>query len=196
MVFNHFYTSEVFSSFVGGVFGAKILSNLTISSVCLYYLSEAGRFFGKHLFENSYFREEAAMPTTTLLLFRDNAYSAAYKHKIREKVLKDFGINLPTEPEEAADEGLARTRIVEVMALIRKKLHQNPFLLQHNIEYGAIRNAIGGAVLGALFSIVNIIFFYAAVRVPIAVLVSAVTLSVYLLLIIFSKVLLEFYGRN
>ena len=196
MVFNHFYVSEEFSKFVGGVLGAKIISNVTISAVCLYYLSEAGRLLGKHIFERAYYRGELTMPTTTLLTFGDNTYSKDYKKRIRRKIDHDFGLKLPTEREEATNQDLARVQIVETMALIRKRLHENHFLLQHNIEYGAARNAIGGAPLGALFSGFNIVIFRMWIPVPTAVSISVVTLSVYLLLIALSKIIMDFYGRS
>lgn len=196
LVFNHFFTSKIFSDFVGGVLGAKVLSNLTISGVSLYYLSEVGRFLGKHLFENFYFEGEAAMPTTTMLLFKDKTYSAAYKKRIKRKVLDDFGIKLPNESDEIADERTSRTRIVETMALIRKQLHGNAFLLQHNIEYGAMRNAIGGSVLGAILCIINMAFFSYVRRIPTAIYISGVILCIYLLFIAGSKVILNFYGVN
>jgi hypothetical protein len=82
------------------------------------------------------------------------------------------------------------------MALIRKKLQGNKFLAQHNIEYGSMRNVIGGSVLGAIFSTVNVIFFKFYVHAPLALYISLIILGVYLLLIIFSKVIIDFYGRN
>ncbi len=196
MVFNHFFVSEEFAKFVGGVLGAKIISNLTISGVCLYFLSETGRLFGKNVFERAYFKEESQMPTTTFMMFGDKTYSDDYKNKFRDKVSHDFNIKLPTKKEETKDENSARTRIVETMALIRKKLHKNSFLLQHNIEYGAMRNVIGGAVLGICFSIINIVFFSTYVKIYLAVLISICTLLTYLMLIAFSKVIIGFYGKN
>lgn len=65
MVFNHFYVSEEFSKFVGDVFGAKLISNLTLSVVFLVFLSEFGRLIGKNVFERSFFNDERNMPTTS-----------------------------------------------------------------------------------------------------------------------------------
>jgi hypothetical protein len=134
------------------------------------------------------------MPTTNYLMFSDNTYSGIHKEKIRKKVLSDFAISLPTIDDENLDEYEARKRIVETMALIRKKLMKNKFLLQHNIEYGAMRNAIGGSVLGLLISLFNIVFFYLH-DVHLAVVISTITLSIYILLILLSKVIINFYGN-
>lgn len=196
MVFNHFFVSAEFSKFVGEFMGAKLISNLTISAVCLYYLSEFGRIMGKNVFEKRYFRDESKMPTTNFLMHSDNTYSSEYKQKLRDHVHSEFGLGLPNLNDEEADERAARTRIVEAMALVRKKLKDNEFLLQHNIEYGAMRNAIGGALLGAILSSINIWFFSKVVPGELAVTLSVVTLILYLLLLALSKVIVNFYGRN
>jgi len=130
------------------------------------------------------------------LMFSDKTYSDDYKTKIRERIESDFNIVLPKQDEEQEDEALARVRIVETMALIRKKLKGNEFLFQHNVEYGVMRNAIGGAVLGAVFSLLNIVFFAFVTEVGLAVVLSTGLLIIYSLLIIFSRVVINFYGRN
>ena len=129
-------------------------------------------------------------------MFSDDTYSNQHKIRIRNKVFSDLGITLPSESEEHADEHDARKRIVETMALIRKKLTGNKFLLQHNIEYGAMRNAIGGSVVGILLSILNIIFFSLYTSISLAVNISITTLIVYLLLVLFSKIIIDFNGNN
>ena len=58
MTFNHFFISEEFSKAVGEILGAKLISNLTISTICLYFLSEFGRLIGKNVFERIYFQDE------------------------------------------------------------------------------------------------------------------------------------------
>jgi len=196
MIFNHFYISEELSKFVGEVLGAKVLSNLTISVICLYFLSEAGRFMGKNVFEKNFFKDERQMPTTNFLMHHDTAFSNQYKEMIRSQINSDFKLLLPSKDEEDTNEQNARTRIVEVMALIRKKLHGNKFLLQHNIEYGAMRNAIGGAIIGSFLSLANIGFFTFVIEVDLPVIISWITLSIYILLIMLSKIIITFYGNN
>ena len=196
MVFNHFYVSEEFSKFVGEILGAKLISNLTISGICLVFLSEFGRLLGKNIFEKVFFKDELHMPTTNYMLFNDSTYSEQHKNKIRNKMAGDFDTLLPTKEEEDADQNNARTRIVEVMALVRKKLHGNKFLLQHNIEYGAMRNAIGGSLIGMVLSLVNIVFFNYLAPNELAVTISVVTLIIYLSLIALSKYIIGFYGNN
>ncbi|WP_140414174.1 hypothetical protein [Bathymodiolus platifrons methanotrophic gill symbiont] len=196
MIFNNFYISEELYKFMDNVLFAKFVSNISMFLICLYYLSEAGRFISKNIFEKIYFKDEMYMPTTNYLLFQNTKYSSSFKKRIHNKVLSDFGIKLLSSKKEILDENEARRKIVETMALIRKKLRKNAFLVQHNIEYGAMRNTIGGSVLGALFSIFNIIFFKFYFESNLAVYISISTLIIYLLFIIFSKVIVNFYGNN
>lgn len=195
-VFNHFFVSKEFSKFVGDVLGLKMLSEISISLICLYYLAEFGRFIGKNYFENKIFCDEKYMPTTNFMMFKNKTFSYEFKEIVRTKVRNDFEINWPTADEEQNDEEGTRIRIVETMALIRKKLMGNNFLLQHNIEYGAMRNAIGGATIGVIFSLFNIIFFKAVEQNDMAVNISIWSMGVYFLFLVASKPIINFYGRN
>jgi len=196
IVFNYFFVSEEFSKFVGEIMAAEIFSNITVPIICLFFLSQFGRTIGKNVFEKLYFKEEKLMPTTSFLLFSDNTYSEQHKSKIRDKMSSDFSADLPSKGEEELNIDNAKIRIVELMALVRNRLAKNDFLLQHNIEYGAMRNAIGGAVFGVILSIANIIFFSQIVENDLAFYISIISLSCYILLILFSKVLIDFYGKN
>jgi hypothetical protein len=196
MFFNFFFSSPQFAKFVGGVIGAKIFANLSISLICLYFLSEAGRFVAKHVFERIYFQAETRMPTTELLMFGNQTYSVDYKTRIRQKINKDFRIKLPTPEEEVTDNDLARRRIVETMALVRKKLAKNPLLIQHNTEYGAVRNLIGGAVIGTVLSGINLWFFSDAYKNDLASRISLVMLGCYIIIVAASRPLFSFYGFN
>lgn len=195
-VFNHFYVSEEFAKFLSYIFGIRIISNIGISMFALYFLSQLGRMIGKYLFQSVFYQDEVKMPTTEFMLYKHPLFTDNYKDKVREKVKADFDIEWSSKEEEKKDELTARKRIVETMALIRKKLHGNSFLLQHNIEYGTIRNAIGGSVLGIIFSVINIIFFKMYRPIEMAVIISICTLSVYVLLILFSKLLINSFGNS
>lgn len=196
IIFNHFYVAEEFSKLVGRILGAKLLSNLSISATCLYFLSEYGRLIGKNVFEKYYYKEELYMPTTSFMLFKDQTYSDEYKLRIRQKVKKEFGITWLDKDQEFDDENKSRKMIVETMALIRKELKGNSFLFQHNVEYGAMRNAIGGAVLGAIFSLNNILFFKYVFLNDFAVNASIYTFAIYSFMVLSSKIVISFYGKN
>lgn len=194
IVFNYFYASEEFSALIGEIMGVKIAANISVPIVCLFILSQLGRMIGKNVFEKSYFKDEKLMPTTQFLLFSDRNLSEQYKSKIRNKMEADFNTKLLSKKEEAEDIEESRTRIVETMALVRRTLHKNEFLLQHNIEYGAMRNLIGGSVIGLFVCIFNIVFFKNFVVHDLAATISVFLFIFYGALIIFSKKIIAFYG--
>ncbi len=139
---------------------AKVIGNITISIVLLYFLIQLNRFIGKYLFEKNLFEHEHQMPTTNFILLHDTQFSKDYKIRIRKKIEKDFKIKLPKEHEELQDIKNARRRIVEANGLVRQKVKNGRLLLQHNIEYGFARNLIGGSIIGILMSIIDLIYFY------------------------------------
>lgn len=147
---------EVFDN----VLQIKIIGNITISIVLLYFLVQVNRFLGKFLFERNMFKNELEMPTTNFLLYQDSQFSNEYKNQLREQIKNDFHIELPTEIEETENIENTRKRIVEAVGLIRQKVKNGRLLLQHNIEYGFARNLIGGAIVGLVMSVVDIIYFY------------------------------------
>lgn len=195
-IFNYFYVSEAFSRFVGYMLGIKFLSTVSLSFIFLIYLSEFARTIAKGIFEARFFNDELSMPTTTFMLFKDNTYSDDYKVVFRKRVKTDFKLTLADQEQECADEQNARRKIVESMALVRKKLHKNAFLLQHNIEYGAMRNAIGGSVIGLGICAWNVYFFKELVVNGLAVNLSFFFGAIYALLLVFSKFILKLYGKS
>jgi hypothetical protein len=138
----------------------KIIGNITISIVLLFFLVQVNRFLGKFLFERSIFKNELEMPTTNFLLYQDSQFSNEHKTQLRGQIKNDFHIELPTEIDENQNIENAKKRIVEAVGLIRQKVKNGRLLLQHNIEYGFARNLIGGAIIGLVMSVIDIIYFY------------------------------------
>lgn len=195
IIFNHFFTSPALTNLLGAFKGSESISNISISFVLMFYLSQIARLIGKNLFEKRIFNDELKMPTTEFMLYSNNQYSDNYKERFASKVKSKFGITLYSKNQENTDEQTARKRIVEAMSSVRKKLFKNTFLLQHNIEYGAMRNTIGGSVIGLTFSIINCVFFLYIVPVDFAVYSSALLGLIYLVFISFSKTIINSYGR-
>ncbi|MEK7074382.1 MAG: HPP family protein [Patescibacteria group bacterium] len=134
------------------------------------------------------------MPTTNFLLFSDTHYSNEYKQQIREKILKDFGITLLSKEQEEKDEMAARKRIVEAASLIRGKVKDGRLLLQHNIEYGFARNLIGGSVIAFPTALIGVVLFYFFSYKVLPFVVLTVSATIYLVLIIFSKKIMDVFG--
>ncbi len=195
IIFNHFFTSPILSDLLGAFEASEAISNISISLVLMFYLSQIARIIGKNLFEKRIFKDELKMPTTEFMLFSDKQFSDNYKMNFASKVKSDFNIDLHSKQEEIEDEQTARRKIVEAMSSVRKSLFKNSFLLQHNIEYGAMRNTIGGSIIGLILCIINCFFFYFIVRVDFAIYASCVLGIIFILLILFSKSIIVSYGK-
>ena len=161
----------------------------------MFYLSQIARLIGKNMFEKRFFNDELKMPTTEFMLYSNNQYSDDYKERFASKVKSKFDITLYSKNLESTDEQTARKRIVEAMSSVRKDIFKNTFLLQHNIEYGAMRNTIGGSLIGLTICIINYIFFLYIVPVDFAVYSSAVLGVIYAIFILFSKSIINSYGK-
>jgi hypothetical protein len=136
------------------------------------------------------------MPTTNYLMWSDDKFSREYKRHIHEKIKKDFGIVLSTAEEEARNELEARKKIVEAVGHVRNRVKRGYLLHQHNIEYGFVRNLIGGSTVALLLSLFTIPFFYVYEKNITAFVLSITLFILYLIPVLFSKVIIAYYGRN
>lgn len=195
LIFNCYFLDSIIEKFITEVQTTKLFGVLAVSVVIIIPLAEIGRILGKHVLEAYYFKKELNMPTVSFILHSDSTLSKEFKSKIRTKLLSDFKLTLPTENEEKNNPTTARIKIAEVLTLARKKVHANKFLLQHNIEYGMIRNILGGLLIGIPLSVFNVIFFYFDYYSEPALVVSYIFLGLYILLAVLNKFLLYRYGE-
>ena len=193
--FNFFYTSELFGEFVADFIGAKILSNLTISTIILFLVSQLGRIIGK-VFEEIYFEDESKFYTTIYLTYKDSKYPDSYKEQIATKIKDDFDIELLGKEDEDANYSRATKVITVAISHIRKKLFNNKFILQHNIEYGFLRNLVGGSVIGIILAVLNIYFFRFIENIELARSISLTLVIIYLVIILTSKYTLKLLSRS
>ena len=173
----------------------KVISNISIPIIIIYFLSQINRFVAKEVFEKRYFKNELEMPTTNFMMFDDDEYSDEFKLKVRDKINIDFGIVLPSKEKEETDNLNVRKQIVEAIRLVRNKVGSGRLLLQHNIEYGFIRNLIGGSLLALIVSILNIVLFKFYFQSKLALKISLAVLVPYALFLILSKFLINRYGN-
>lgn len=196
LVFNHFLASEEVKKLIGDILGLKLLSAVTVSAVLIIFLAELSRAISKQIFQILLFEDELRMPTTQFMMCSDPTFSNDFKIRFRAQVAKDFLITLPTAADETENELEARKKISEAITAVRKKLHKNAFLLQHNIEYGAIRNSLGGAVLAALLSLLDVFLFARITPNPLAMHISIVIAVLYCMWVALGPWLVRLYGRS
>lgn len=195
IIFFHFYLNNIVSDLFNLVINIKWLGDISISVIFIYLFVQINRFIGKELYEKIYFKNELYMPTTNYLMHSNEKYSKDYKTKIYSKIKNDFGIELVTHEEEEANNLEARRKIVEAAGQIRQKVKNGHLLLQHNIEYGFVRNFIGGSTVAFLLSLMNLYIFYYISYNKIAFGISIFTAIFYLMPIILSKIIINKFGN-
>ncbi len=174
---------------------AKLFLQLGLGIILIYLVAQFNRFIAKELFEKRYFKNELYFPTTNMLLLNDNNLSDNYKSKIRDKIKKDYGIALPSIEKELADNLKTRLEIKDAVGLIRVKTKNNPLLLQHNMEYGFIRNLIGGSPLGLISSLALFFYFNNVHQNKILLVISIILTFFYLIILLLSKFFSNRYGQ-
>ena len=171
-----------------------MLTSLGIYAGLVFLSVQINRFVSKEIFQRFFFKEDSNMPTTNYLLWNNVFFAVDTKKGIREKILSSYNITLLTPAEEQQDDLRARNLIVHAVSQIKNKLRGNAVLVQHNIEYGFIRNLIGGSLIAIIFSIA--ITIYALIYQDGTLRNTGIILLViYSLPIIFSKLLITKYGR-
>jgi ABC-type multidrug transport system fused ATPase/permease subunit len=191
----YFGFSERVIEFVSFLNDYKWTGDITISIAIIYLLVQINRLISKEIFQNLFFKDELKMPTTNYLLHSDNTLAKTIKNQLCEKIFNDFNIKLLDLNSENTDTNEARKTIVSSVAQIRNVTRENSLLLQHNIEYGFVRNLIGGCVLAIVISIINIYLFKNVILNPIAFKLSLIFIGLYLIPILASKFLINRYGK-
>jgi len=195
-VLNYFLLNLYTADFLSSMEGVKWAGGITLSVALTFLLAQAGRFVGKEIFEKIYFRDELYMPTTELLLHSDTTYSPEHKIKVSTKVLNDFGIQICSFEQENQDIIFARRIIAESVSMIRGKVKNGRLLLQHNIEYGFIRNLIGGSLLALYISILNLYIFGFFFPNQLGFYLSLSVGSIYLFFVVVGRYLIARYGSR
>jgi len=173
----------------------KWIGDVTISVALIFLLVQINRFIAKELFQRLFFNDEIKMPTTNYLLHSNTSLSTEVKKNIHDKIDDDFNIKLSSISFEKANELEARKIIITAVSQIRNSTRDNALLLQHNIEYGFMRNLIGGAVLAILVSFFNIYYFNQIVTNEFAFKLNIVMAILFSIPILSSKFVIKRYGH-
>lgn len=126
-------------------------SSIAIVAILARCLMNLFRGVSKVLIQNIiYERHQLRMPTTECLLLTSKWGDRNTKLSVRKKVKRNFGIDLPTEEEELADETESRNCIVTIVGRIRDYLRTKvafknlKMYNKKNRRYGYVRNFLGG----------------------------------------------------
>ena len=171
-----------------------MLTSLGIYAGLVFLSVQINRFVSKEIFQRFFFKEDINMPTTNYLLWSNEFFAIDTKKAIREKIFSSFNITLLSPTEEQHEDLRARNLIVHAVSQIKNKLRDNRVLFQHNIEYGFIRNLLGGSLIAIFFSIAILVF--ALIQSDLILRnTGIILLIVYLLPIAFCGVLISRYGK-
>lgn len=195
VILSHFYLYQKIPKLIDSIFATKIFGDISIIFVFIYLVMQISRFISKKFLQDNIFQNEFHFPTTNYLLYSDNEYTTQKKEKIRAKIKFDFDLDLLDINNENKNETEARKKIKEAVDLIRNRVKNGRLLLQHNIEYGFVRNLVGGTVISLPFSIFNLIFFVWQQN-NVAIILSVLLLLFYLIVLFFKKNILVYYANN
>lgn len=171
-----------------------VIAHIGLSTALIFFCIQINRLISKEIFQRFYFKDELFMPTTNHLLTNSVYYAYSVKDKIRNKIITKFNITLLDAQQEQLDEMNARKLIAASISQIRIALRDNTMLLRHNIEYGFWRNFIGGSLLAVLFSSLILIYGVRCNNQSLQT-VGVICFIVYLIPILLSKLIINFYGK-
>lgn len=149
-----------------------LIFSVAIVAILARFIMNLFRNISKVFIQNFiYGRHQLSMPTTEYMLLTSKWGSRRVKLSVRKKVREDFGVDLPTEEEELADETEARNCIVEVVGRIRAYLRTKvsfknlKMYNKKNRRYGYVRNFMGGFIFFLLIYPILIIYSFYCARV-------------------------------
>lgn len=195
-VLQFFFLNDRIGNFLEEILRVKWVSDVTISVALIYLLVQLSRLASKELYEKIIFFDGRNFSTTNYLLHLDNFYSSDFTEQIHKKIFNDFKISIPSLEQEKLDANESRKKIGEAVSLIRARVGGGDLVRQHNIEYGFIRNMIGGSVVAAIMSFINLIIFFWADFNQTAFIISAIVFIAYLVLIGSGERLINIFGTN
>ncbi len=191
LVLYYFFLSVITPDFLKFILGVRF-DYISLIVVLTYLMIQICRLIGKFIFQNKYFKGEDDFPTTVFLLKNDGQYSQQFKDKMRNKIMADFNVDIYADDNQEA----TKKRISEAVSLIRNKVKDGRFILKHNIEYGFWRNFIGGSMIAVITSVFNSLFFYFYSFNKPAFFISFIFLLLYLIPLLFSKIIIVNLGKN
>lgn len=171
------------------------VGNISLMTGIVFLLVQTNRFLAKEIFQRIYFKDEMEMPSTNYLMHSNNFYNVETKRAIKDKIKNDFGIDIYDMNRENIDEAGARKQIIIAVSQIRAFLKGNSMLYRHNIEYGFIRNLLGGAVLATFMSIIMSVLFKFVYPNETMMLTSICFGILYLMPILVSKTIVNKFGK-
>ncbi len=181
----------IIDNYISISLSATIIGDISFDIILIYLLVQINRLISKTFFEN-----KSDFPSIKMLIPSSKDLSDEYRRKIEKKIAVDFKMSLPTLAEEDASPEKVKLRIRELVDLIIDKVRNGNLLLQHNIEYGFVRNLVGGCVLAFIVSFACFITFGFFIKNEAAYIVSIIFCVIYLIPILFFKIIVGHFSKE
>lgn len=186
---------KILTNTLNQIISLKSLGAISGSGALWMFLVFVNRYISKKVLETKQFNSELDFPTTRFLLHRDTTFSQAYKKKIHDQIHKNFKMEIPSADIEMEKELESRKLISEAVGLIRARIKDGRLLLQHNMEYGFYRNLVGGSIIGAIASFVNVGIYLNSSNITLACLFSIFAIA-YVTLFMLRNSGMEYFGQK
>jgi len=115
-------------------------------------------------YENEIFDNRHGFPTNELIYnkCRDNDFMFNFDRKVK----KDFNLRIPIDEGGLEVSEAAKNKLENIVASIRHRMRYNEMVQSHNINYGMLRNLIGGSVFAISSSILGTVIGLVIVSAP------------------------------
>lgn len=138
----------------------KMSATVIILAAVSFLVQGLCRNISKYLFQFPLFREdETNMPTTKMLLYQTTLLSRQSVDNIVKMIEGD--LHLKIDPQDNSEEN--RKVIAEAVRSIRGNFYNNKLLKGYNIDFGFIRNLMGGLILSTAILVLMhliVVLFY------------------------------------
>ena len=147
------------------------------------------------IFEDFLFSNGLKMPTTELLLYKNDEYQSEFKNNVRDKILNDFNIKMPTKKMEEDNELESRKKIKDSVKLMISRVKNGYLLFKHNYEYGFFRNLWSASLFGLIGSVL-LAYLSNINNYSTLLTVSIILMAIYFLYLIFGFLIIKYAGKQ
>ena len=172
---------------------ATLFGKGSVSLAVVFLLAQINRFIGAEVIQRMLSGDELNFPTTRMLMSNNPLISDELRASLLSKIKKKMGYEIPTSID-AESESSVRRLIADCVSQMREKTRGNKLLLQHNIEYGFARNLVGGCLVAALVSGLNMWLYEHQLLTELSYKISTAYCVISTITVVFSPWVLERYG--
>jgi hypothetical protein len=166
------------------------VTSASVAAALSFLMTQVNAYLSKQLFQP----EADNLPTTHLLLFKDEILGKRVKKELHQRIYTDFGIKLLSEHQESINQREARKVIASAVSRIRIRMASNAFVRRRLISYGFARNMVGGSLVAAAIALLMSLYQYQISGNQLAIAFSFIL--IYLLVTVFGRAIIRRSGNE